>query len=221
MFPKAVIFDLDGTLVDNNSFHIKAWQAFYDKIGKTFSLEEYMQHINGRVNNEIFNYVFNTTLTPREVAAYSEEKETMYRKLYQPFIKPVNGLVYFLDELAKVGIPLAMATSGLPPNINFMFDNVPIKKYFKNIVDASQVKKGKPDPEIFLKAAHSINANPSHCIAFEDSVAGIRSAKTAGMVVVALTTTHASGYLKEADIIIKDYDEISLAKLRQLKKIKI
>jgi len=217
MFPEAVIFDLDGTLIDNNPYHIEAWKAFYDKIGKPFSKEEYTQYINGRINRDIFNYVFNTTLSPEQIENYSDEKEAMYRELYKSHIKPINGLLDFLDELGKANIPKAIATSGLIKNINFMFENVPIRNYFSNVIDASQITQGKPHPEIFLKAALSVNAVPSKCVAFEDSVAGIRSAKAAGMKVVALTTTHTAEEIKDADLIIKDYTEISLTKLHELK----
>jgi beta-phosphoglucomutase-like phosphatase (HAD superfamily) len=98
-----------------------------------------------------------------------------------------------------------------------MFEYVPIKNYFYSVIDASQITHGKPHPEIFLKAAIAVNAVPSNCVAFEDSVAGIKSAKAAGMKVIGLTTTHNAEDLKEADMIIKDYREISLTKLRELK----
>jgi beta-phosphoglucomutase len=217
MFPEAVIFDLDGTLIDNNAYHIKAFQAFYHKIGKPFTTEEYKQHINGRVNREIFDYVFNTTLSPEQSEAYTNEKEALYRELYAEHIKPIDGLINFLEELEKAKIPKAIATSGIIPNINFMFEHVPIKNYFYSVIDSTQIAQGKPHPEIFLKAAISVNAVPSECIAFEDSIAGIRSAKAAGMKVVALTTTHTAEEVKEADLVVKDYTEISLTKLRELK----
>jgi beta-phosphoglucomutase family hydrolase len=219
MFPEAVIFDLDGTLIDNNSYHIEAWKVFYKNIGKPFSKEEYMQNINGRINSDIFNYIFSTTLSPEMIEMYSNEKEAMYRELYKQYIKPIDGLIDFLEELEKEKIPKAIATSGLPPNINFMFEHVPIKKYYADVIDASQISKGKPHPEIFLKAAEAVKANPENCVAFEDSVAGIRSAKAANMKVVALTTTHTAEDVKEADLIIKDYTEISLTKLRELQPV--
>ena len=216
MYPEAIIFDLDGTLIDNNAYHIEAFRAFYDKIGKPFTIEEYKQHINGRVNRDIFNYVFNTTLSPEQSEAYSNEKEAMYRELYAAHIKPINGLIGFLEELEKAKVPKAIATSGIIPNIDFMFEHVPIKNYFYSVIDSTQIIQGKPHPEIFLKAAVSLNAVPSSCIAFEDSVPGIRSAKAAGMKVVALTTTHTAEDLEEADLVIKDYTDISLTKLRDL-----
>lgn len=217
MFPQAIIFDLDGTLIDNNAYHIEAFRVFYNKIGKPFTIEEYKQHINGRVNREIFNYVFNTTLSPEKIEEYTNEKESLYRELYASHIKPITGLIEFLNELEAAKVPKAVATSGIEPNIKFMFEHVPIKNYFFSVIDSTQITHGKPHPEIFLKAAISVNAIPSECVAFEDSLAGIQSAKAAGMKVVALTTTHTADDLKDADLIIKDYTQISLLKLRQLK----
>ena len=217
MYPQALIFYLYVTLIDNNAYHIEAFKAFYDKIGKPFTIEEYKQHINGRVNREIFDYVFNTTLSPEQSEAYTNEKEGLYRELYAEHIKPIDGLLDFLEELETANVPKAIATSGIIPNINFMFEHIPIKNYFYSVIDSTQISIGKPHPEIFLKAALSMNAVPSECIAFEDSVAGVRSAKAAGMKVVVLTTTHTAEDMKEADLIIKDYTEISLTKLRELK----
>lgn len=216
MFPEAVIFDLDGTLINNNPYHIEAWKVFYNKIGKPFSKQEYTKNINGRINRDIFNYIFNTTLSPDLIEVYSNEKEALYRELYKPHIKPINGLIDFLDELENEKILKAIATSGLAPNINFMFEHVPIKKYYANVIDASQITNGKPHPEIFLKAAASVNADAKRCVAFEDSVAGIRAAKAAGMKVIGLTTTHTAEEVHEADLVITDYTEISLTKLREL-----
>ena len=121
-----------------------------------------------------------------------------------------------LEALQEANIPAAVATSGLPVNIRFMFDHVPIKKYFKVVVDSTMVIKGKPDPEIFLTAAKLIHAAPEQCIAFEDSKAGISSAKAASMKVVALTTTHKAEELDNAHFIIKDYTEINTADMQQL-----
>ena len=92
MKPEAVIFDLDGTLIDNNSYHIEAWKIFYEKIGKEYSKEEYLKNINGRINKDIFNYIFQTTLTADEIKNYDAEKEAMYRDLYQP-VNFINGLL--------------------------------------------------------------------------------------------------------------------------------
>ncbi len=216
MKPEAVIFDLDGTLIDNNSYHIEAWKAFHNKIGRPFSHEEYKNKFNGKINRDIFNYIFQRELSPEDIQAYTNEKEDLYRELYAPHISPVPGLIQLLEELDGENIPMAVATSGLPVNIRFMFDNIPIERYFKVVVNSTQITKGKPDPEIFLKAAAFLNADPTVCIAFEDSVAGVKSAKNAGMKVIGLTTTHTSDDLKLADLIIKDYTGMRLSQLQSL-----
>ena len=218
MKPSAVIFDMDGTLVDNNPYHVKAWQAFYQKRGLELSLDEYKQNINGRVAKDIFPYIFEREIEPDEIVLLSDEKESLYRELYKPHIKPIDGLVPFLEELQNAGLPMSIATSGLPVNIDFLFEHLVIKKYFQSIIDASQITKGKPNPEIFLKAAQSIHADPLSCVAFEDSVSGIAAAKAAGMKVVALTTMQKRGFIQQADLIIDDYTQVNLTMLRELWK---
>jgi beta-phosphoglucomutase len=134
------------------------------------------------------------------------EKEALYRKIYKPFIKPVPGLIAFLEILKSKNIPLAIATSGIQPNIDFMFENIPIKKYFKTVVNSSHIKKGKPDPEIYLKAALLLNVDSKNCLVFEDAAVGIKSAKAAGMKVIAVATTQPKEELAEADEIVDDYN---------------
>lgn len=216
MKPAAIIFDLDGTLIDNNAYHIEAWKVFFKKIGRSWSDEEYKTEFNGKVNRDIFNYIFNRQLPAAELQEYTNEKEALYRELYAPDIVAIPGLINFLNEMQEANIRMAIATSGIKVNIQFMFDHLPVQRYFEKVVDSDYVIKGKPDPEIFLTAASFVNAEPQYCIAFEDSVAGVRSAKAAGMKVAALTTTHTKEDLHEADLVIKDYTEVDLASMLQL-----
>jgi HAD superfamily hydrolase (TIGR01509 family) len=145
-------------------------------------------------------------MNDEEILKYSLEKEALYRKNYKEFIKPVNGLIEFMQILKRKNIAMAIATSGIQPNIDFMFENIPIKKYFKTVVNSSHIIKGKPDPEIYLKAASLLNVSPKNCLVFEDAVVGIKSAKSAGMRVVAITTTQPKKELLEADMIVDDYE---------------
>lgn len=214
--PEAVIFDLDGTLIDNNPYHIEAWKIFFTKIGREFSMDDYKNNMNGRVNREIYNYIFGKELSPEEIQKLTDEKEAMYREFYAPYIQPIPGLLPFLQQIKEEAVPMAIATSGLPVNIAFMFEHITIKDYFNDVIDATLISNSKPHPEIFLKAAAAVNAEPANCIAFEDSVAGVKSAKSAGMKVIALTTTHKPEDLQLADKIIKDYTEINFADIAQL-----
>lgn len=202
----AVIFDLDGTLLDNNSFHRKTWEAYLKNIGKLISEEEFNTNLNGRTNKDAIEYIYGRKMDEVESTKYTLEKEALYRQIYKPFIKPVPGLLNFLEILNQKNIPMAIATSGIQPNIDFMFENIPIKHYFKIIVNSSHISNGKPHPEIYLKAASLLNISPKNCLVFEDAVVGITSAKAAGMKVIAVATTQTKEELSIADMIIDDFN---------------
>ena len=213
---KAVIFDLDGTLLDNNDVHLKAWKQYLKENKKQISDEDFKENISGRTNKDAIEHIYQKEMTEDEASKYYLEKEEIYRKMYRSDIAPITGLQDFLEELHKHKIAMAIATSGIQVNIDFMFNHVPIKKYFKKIVNSGDVSKGKPDPEIFLKAAEALHVPTGNCIVFEDSMTGVRAGKSAGMKVVALTTTHTPEELKEADLVIKDYNEIDFERLMSL-----
>lgn len=214
----AVIFDLDGTLIDNNPFHIQAWQQFYKKRNRTLTEEEYKEHFNGKTNTDVLAYVFDKALSPGENEAYTNEKEDLYRIIYEPHIKPIKGLLNLLQKLEDAKIPMAIATSGIKVNIDYMFRHLDIKHFFKEVIYSKDIQKGKPDPEIYFITAERLNVLPQNCLVFEDSVAGVQSAKAAGMKVVAIATTHTPEELKSADKLIYDYDEISITDIRELLK---
>jgi beta-phosphoglucomutase family hydrolase len=203
---QAIIFDLDGTLIDNNAYHLKTWKKYLENIGRNILEEEYNANINGRTNKDVIQYIFERQMSDEEILKYSLEKEALYREIYLPFIKPVAGLIEFLEILNEKNIPMAIATSGIQPNIDFMFENLPIKKYFKTVVNSSHITKGKPDPEIYLKAASILQIPPENCLVFEDAVVGINAAKAAGMKVIALATTHPREELTDADMIIENFN---------------
>jgi HAD superfamily hydrolase (TIGR01509 family) len=217
MKPAAIIFDLDGTLIDNNHYHFLAWQAFYKNQGLELTHDYYKHEMSGKTNKDLFDKLFNTKLTPEASAAHANVKESLYRQLYEPHIAPITGLIEFLDSIKLAGIPMAVATSGIPVNIAFMFNKLPmLLNYFETVVDFTAVTHGKPHPEIYLTAAKRLGVEPTRCIAFEDAWAGIESAKDAGMKVVALTTTHPADELHSAHHVIKDYTQINLAIIQQL-----
>lgn len=205
---RAVIFDLDGTLLDNNAFHLESWKQYLRQINREMSDEEYNEKINGRTNRDVVKYLYGENLSEDEIWKYTMEKEALYRELYKPHIAPVAGLMDLLKQLDKLQVPMAIATSGVQVNIDFMFEHVPIKKFFRKVVDSSYITRGKPNPEIFLKAAEFLQTPPSECLVFEDAVVGVKAAKAAGMKVVAVLTTHSSDELSGSDLIVQDYREL-------------
>ena len=155
-------------------------------------------------------------MSSEEIDRYTNEKEEIYRDMYKPYIKPVNGLITLLKQLQALQVPMVIATSGIPVNIEYMFENIPVRKYFMDVINSTHITHGKPHPEIYQVAARRMQLNPAHCIAFEDSVAGVRSAADAGFKTVALTTTHQREELQYADLIVTDFTEISIEKLSEL-----
>ncbi len=152
---KAIIFDLDGTLLDNNEVHLKAWKKYLKESQMEISDEDFKKYISGRTNKDAVAHLYKKELTEDEASKYYLKKEEIYRNLYATDIVPVKGLLEFLEELNKNNITMAIATSGIQVNIDFMFDHVPIKKYFKKIISSADISKGKPDPEIFFKNSNS------------------------------------------------------------------
>lgn len=205
---KAVIFDLDGTILDNNPYHLKAWKQYLLKIGRGMTDEEFNEHLNGRTNKDVVRYLYGPDVSEEAIWQHTMDKEALYREMYQHDIAPVPGIMELFETLHQQGFPMAIATSGVQVNIDFMFDHVPIRQYFKAVVNSSHISKGKPDPEIFLKTASMLGVAPEHCLVFEDAVVGVQSAKSAGMRVIAVTTTEPAAHLGAADLIIKDYTEL-------------
>ena len=205
---KAAIFDLDGTLIDNNPYHLKSWLQYLKDQNREISEEEYKAKVNGRTNKDVIEYIYGREMDDAEAMVYALEKEAIYRQLYQPHIVPVPGLLALLQKLKDNNIPLAIATSGIQVNIDFMFDNIPIRQYFDVVVNSSHITKGKPDPEIYIRAAQLLNVDLQNCLVFEDAVVGINSAKAAGMKVIGVLTTHSAEELAGADALIKDYTEL-------------
>lgn len=213
----AILFDMDGVIVDSNPAHKIALKQFCTKHGFDLSEEYLLQHIYGRTNRQWLTQVFGE-LPPATLAAYAEEKEALYRTLYAADIRPVSGLVEFLESLDHHGIARAIGTSAPPANVSFTLEHTGIKRFFNTIIDETQVSRGKPDPEIYLKAAAALNQLPERCVVIEDSLSGIEAGKAAGARVIAITTTHTPAEVQHADMIISDFTELSVDGIRSLIK---
>jgi beta-phosphoglucomutase len=211
----AVIFDMDGVLVDNASYHVQAWKQFLQSHGIHFQ-DDMKTKIFGATNKEHLELFFDRSLSEREIYEFELQKEQIYRNLYFSEIKPVKGLISFLELLERNNIPIAMATSGPRVNIDFVIDRTSTTRFFSQIFDASSVSKGKPDPEIYLKTIDSLGMSPQNCIVIEDSINGILAAKSAGAKVIGITTTHKADELPPLNLIIDDFDQLTISSLENL-----
>lgn len=204
----AVIFDMDGVIIDSNPFHKISLRQFCEKYGYHLSDEELVKRIYGRTNKEWITNLFGA-LPLEEITRLEEEKESLFRKLYEKEIQALPGLPDFLKQLNECNIPVAIGTSAPRSNVDYVLRHTNLGKYFSVILDESHVSKGKPNPEIYLKVAAALQFNPMHCVVFEDSLSGVEAAKRAGTKVVGVTTTHTRQELSHTHLIIDDFQSLT------------
>lgn len=204
---KAAIFDMDGVVVDNHSYHFSAWMAFAKKYQFELNTQIYRDNFNGKTNADLFKMIFGT-LSSSQVEVYANEKESLYQEMYFNHICPHTGLISFLKELKELNIKIALGTSAPPMNVDFTLDRLNLRHYFDVIVDGSQVQKGKPDPEVYLLCAERLNVQPERSVVFEDSLAGLESGRRAGCKIVAVATSHKSEELfSKTNLVISDFTQ--------------
>jgi beta-phosphoglucomutase family hydrolase len=216
----ALVFDMDGTLVDNMRYHEQSWVEFFKRRGRDIDPESFFKQTAGRHNREIMLDWIGASLTQEELAALAEEKESLYRELYAPHRKAVIGFEAFAVQARAAGLKLAVATSAPPANVAFILDALDLRKYFDVVVDSSGVKRGKPHPDIYLAAARQLAVPAECCIAFEDAPAGVASAQAAGMPCVVLTTylpARAFAQHRNSLVCVPDFTHLNLATLLGVK----
>ncbi|QCI64422.1 HAD family hydrolase [Phreatobacter stygius] len=184
---RALIFDMDGTIVDNMRFHDDAWEIFHRRHGLPFDRDQHFVQTAGRSLPEIFAGLF-PGLTEERRAALAEEKEELYRAAYKPHAQPLAGLTALLDAADALHLPSAVATAAPPDNIAVVLDTLDLRRRFKAIASPAMGLRGKPNPDIFLKSAELLGVPPESCLVFEDAPLGVEAARRAGMRAVAVTT---------------------------------
>ncbi len=204
MKPFAVIFDMDGVIVDTNPYHKISLKQFCEKYGYHLTDEELINKVYGRTNNEWIRTLFGP-LSKERILELGEEKEEMFREVYKGNVVALQGLENFLIDLEAHQIPKAIGTSAPRSNVDFILMHTNLEKYFTTILDQSDVSEGKPNPEIYLKAASKLGFTPDTCIVFEDSLSGVEAAQRAGCKVVGVTTTHTKEELGHTDFVIDDF----------------
>jgi len=207
--PRAVIFDLDGTIVDNMALHAEAFGHFGRRYGLPPLTPADRARIDGRRNSEIFPDLFGRPVAREEWLAYEIEKETLYRELSQGRLTPMLGLTMLLGRLEACGIAAALATSAPAPNVTHTLREIALPDAFDPIVRGDEVARGKPAPDVFVEAARRLGLEPHQCLVFEDAPMGVTAARAAGMAVVALTTSFSETALRTLaeppDLVCRDF----------------
>lgn len=217
--PAAIIFDMDGVLVDSNPFHLRKWIDLFRAHGVPFDEQELPKMILGPSNDAIFRRFLGEDLTPEQLADLGEELEADFRREIGPHASAFPGVQRFVEECHAQGIAMAVASAGIAKNVNFLIAALGLGDYFHAVMTADEITHPKPHPEIYLKAADKLGVSPAACAVFEDSFVGIEAAKHAGMKCIAIASTFSAGDLRRetnADLIVPSFETVSLQTLRHL-----
>jgi len=185
----ALVFDMDGVLVDSNPFHVKAWEIFNRRYGLE-TTEAMRESMYGKRNDEIVRNYFGNQLAPEEVFARGAQKEELYRELVADRMEEIlmPGIRAFLEFHRDD--PMAVASNAEPANVEFILDRAGLRHFFRAVVDGHQVRHPKPHPEVYLRTAELLGIAPGNCLVFEDSYSGVEAARAAGARVIGVLTTH-------------------------------
>ncbi len=183
----AFLFDLNGTMIDDMDYHIRAWHRILNSLGANISLAQMKEECYGK-NHELLERTFPGRFTYAEKDRMSLEKEKEYQSLYTPVLLP--GLKDFLDRANANQVSMAIGSAAIMFNIDFVLDRLSLRPYFKALVSADDVSQSKPHPETWLRCAELLGVAPQDCLVFEDSPRGVEAAEAAGMHSLVLTTGH-------------------------------
>ena len=217
--PAAVIFDMDGVLVDSNPFHLQKWVDLLIKHRIPFKPEDLPEQVLGHRNDTAFRYFFGPNLTAEQRHELGEELEDTFRRVFKPHVKPLPGLSALIADCHSAGVPMAVASSAMKKNVEFIVDELGFRPYFRCLVTGDEVARPKPDPEIYLRTARTLGVEPTACVAFEDSFVGIEAAKRAGMKCVAIASTFPAQALRqhtEADLVVPGFEEMTFRTVQKL-----
>jgi beta-phosphoglucomutase family hydrolase len=209
------IFDWDGVVIDSHAQHEESWTVLFGELQRPMP-EGFFKRTFGMRNQQIIPMSFDFVKAEDavEIARLGDRKEELYREiLRRDGIAPLPGVVTLLQEMKSLSIPRAVGSSTPRKNIETVMAMAGLDGLFDAIVSAEDVTVGKPDPQVFLKAAEKIGRDPARCVVFEDAHVGIEAGKRAGMKVVAVATTHPIASLTQADMALPDLSGVNVEQL--------
>ncbi len=213
---KAVIFDMDGTLFDTETINFSATKKVFEKRNIKITYEDIRPHF-GKGSPAYINFLRKKHKIKETLNELVKEKRNYYKNMVKSKIRIFPGMMNLIKELKKNKIKIGMATSSHNETVKLNFDSAKLDmRLFDCIKTRDDVKREKPDPEVFLNVAGHLKVNPNNIIVIEDSIAGVEGAKRAKMKVIAVTNTFPRSKLKKADLIVNSAEKLNLKKLINL-----
>jgi beta-phosphoglucomutase len=211
----AVIFDMDGVLVDSYHAHYESWKHLYGELGVEYTEATFAADF-GRTSRDIIRGTLGNDLTDQRVAEMDRRKEAVYRDILREKFPAMDGACALIHALAEDGFRLAIGSSGPPENVALVLEKFSGGERFDATVTGTDVTRGKPDPQVFLLAAERLRVPPASCAVVEDAVHGITAAKRAGMAAIGLTGTLERDELAAADAVVDSLRQLSPERIRAL-----
>lgn len=217
----AVIFDMDGVLVDSYRAHWQSWQFMADELGKGLTEAQFASTF-GRTSREIIaTHWGDDCLTPVAIAEFDRRKEALYREIVAKDFPAMDGATELIKSLKSAGFRLAVGSSGPPENVALAVERLGAERFFDTLVTGRDVTRGKPDPQVFLLAAERLKVSPANCAVIEDAPVGIAAANAAGMCSVALLSTgHTAESVSAARLVVHSLRELSPERIAALVRIR-
>ena len=214
---KAVIFDMDGVLIDSFRCHFESWRRVAAEHGRVYTESQFVAGF-GRTSREVIAEQWGgEPLSPDLIRQIDERKEALFRELISQDFPAMDGAVELVASLAGAGFRIAVGSSGPPPNVQLAVDRLGIRRFLAAIVTGGDVKRGKPDPQVFTLAAERMRVAPCRCVVVEDAPVGIEAAKRGGMRSIGLASTGRTvEQLSAANLVVTSLKELSPACFEEL-----
>jgi beta-phosphoglucomutase family hydrolase len=212
----ALIFDMDGVLIDNTPYQARAFQLLFRDLGLTTNARQLLRRLNGMPATDILKTVFRSPVPEKQLKEYAAQREFLYRTLYWTKRREMPGLRAFLEAARAAGFRIGLGTGSAPETISYIIDHLDLRRYFDVVVGKDDVDKGKPHADTFAAVAAKLGAKPENCIVFEDAVLGEQAAYKAGMRVVAVASSLKAKDFQAPLTVIKDFTGFSPERLLEL-----
>ncbi len=211
---QAVIWDLDGVILDSADEHRRAWHRLAKEEGIPYTDEQFWATFGWR-NDAILPTLFGD-ITPEHARALAERKEAYFREYVRDVAHALPGAIELMSELHEAGYRQALGTSTPIANIDLISEVLGLQRFLSVFVSGESVPRGKPAPDIFLKAAELLHVEPHHALVIEDAIAGIQAAHAGGMYAIAVAGERDLPELRKAELVVHDLTEVNVECIRKL-----
>lgn len=214
--PYALIFDMDGVLVDNTAYQARAFQLLFRDLGLTTNARRLLERLNGMPATAILKTVFTHGVPKKQLEEYATQREFLYRTLYWDKRREVAGLTQFLQAARAAGFKIGLGTGSINETISYLIDHLNIRQYFDVIIGKDDVENGKPHADTYTLTARKLGIPPERCLVFEDALMGEQAAYKAGMRCVALSTSIKPDKFQAPLTVIKDFTSLTPEQVTEL-----